>query len=589
MATWSYDAFPLKRMDASTPGDDLQYVIQSLDAAIRHVFGLPTGVSMTPAFSIDSDGAVEILKSLSIGTSVLIDEIIDSIPESVATDEDEQLATVNAIRGHISTAVEAYLTGVDLFVRTAGDTMTGTLYADGGISASSYLSLENVLFTNNPLLGTGIALQQLGGPELIQYDSGVLVGAATEALRLTGSQTRPVYKTEQLCLLSDLVDFITDGSGLDYVPVLGGTFQGQVLFDDIIGFNQSSGLSILDVGTSLYTNVLTFDYSGDTPDGMRFQNLDFIFEGLIKIATAVVDADLALFDGSTKISLGDSSYTVNLVGSGTRPTFNDIGLALLSELGGSYLAGDGIAITDLGGDVYSVALEANGITEDHMPAGNPGEYARLDSHGVLVFENLDLVEGTGIALVETDGEFVISIDDLGVDTAQLAADAVDGTKIADDAIGVEHIDASGTLAAGTTYSLTVTDDALAWVENSGSGSGGFLSTVEILDTGNEAVVGDDGVSPPPAYATVVSGTSGPYIIEEIIYAANIGAGNWGVSLEIWIDGTLVTTTASLSTPDQSYINYPYYAQESFDIKARAGVSAAPTEGGYISCYIQRLA
>ena len=461
MATWSYDGFPLKRADASTPGDDYQYVIQSLDASIRHVFGIPTGVSLTPAFSIDSDGAVEILKSLSIGTEVLIDEIVDSIPTSIASDEDEQIATVNAIRAFIAEYVLNFLTDQDTFVEKAGDTMTGQLIANGGITGAGYLEIQNARFggAQHPTLDYGTILQADNNTyDLIKHTDGVVVGDNSAVLHLAGSQPRASYRSQQLCFLSDLVDYITDGSGLDYVPVLGGTFIGQVAFDSLIGLNQTSGFAAYDVGLDSYTTVMSIEYNGNTPEYLRFWNISSIFNGQTKLGWAFADVNFGIFNGAN-ITIGDVVAPLYFLGDGTRPYFNGDAIALLSEVGGSYLAGDGIAITALGGDVYSVALEANGITEVHMPAGNPGEYARLDAGGVLVFENLDLVAGTGIALVEVAGEFTISIDDLGVDTLQLAADAVDGTKIADDAIGVEHIDASGTLAAGTTYSLTVTDDA----------------------------------------------------------------------------------------------------------------------------------
>ncbi|GAG95703.1 unnamed protein product [marine sediment metagenome] len=55
-----------------------------------------------------------------------------------------------------------------------------------------------------------------------------------------------------------------------------------------------------------------------------------------------------------------------------------------------------------------------------------------------------LIAGAGIALTEGDdaGDETLEakISDGGVDTTQLAADAVDGTKLADGAVGSEHIE-----------------------------------------------------------------------------------------------------------------------------------------------------
>lgn len=588
MATWMYDGFPLKRADASTPGDDYHYVIQSLDAAIRHVFGIPTGTSLTPAFSIDSDGAVEILKSLSIGTEVLIDEIVDSIPTSLASDEDEQLATVNAIRGFIAEYVLNFLTDQDTFVEKAGDTMTGQLIANGGITGAGYLEIQNARFggAQHPTLDYNTILQADNNTyDLIKYTDGVVVGDSSAVLHLAGSQPRVSYKSQQLCFLSDLVDYITDGSGLDYVPVLGGTFIGQVAFDSLIGLNQASGLAAYDVGLDSYTTVMSIEYDGDTPEYLRFWNISSIFNGQTKLGWDFADVNFAIFDGSD-ITIGDVAVPLCFIGDGTRPYFNGDAIALLSEVGGSYLAGDGIEITDLGGDVYSVALEANGITEDHMPAGNPGEYARLDSGGVLVFENLDLVEGTGIALVEVDGQFTINIDDEGVDTDQLAADAVDGTKIADDAVGYEHIDATCAESAGVTYTLTETDGVMEWVEGSGGGgSGSLLGTAEIISSFVEIPFSTHPGS--GAYQTEASGSDGPYIIETVSYIARLAGSFYSVLVQVLVDG--VTIVSSSLDDVGEYLQFPLYAKTSFEIKAKVASGATlPNDGGTVSWNIQRL-
>jgi hypothetical protein len=349
-----------------------------------------------------------------------------------------------------------------------------------------------------------------------------------------------------------------------------------------------SGFAAYDVGLDSYTTVMSIEYDGDTPQYLRFSNINSIFNGQTKLGWDFGDVNFGLFNGSD-LTIGDVTAPLYFLGDGTRPYFNGNAIALLSEVGGSYLAGDGIAITDLGGDVYSVALADNGITEDHMPAGNPGEYARLDSGGVLVFENLDLVEGTGIALVEVAGQFTISIDDAGVDTLQLAADAVDGTKIADDAIGVEHIDATGTLAAGTTYSLTVTDDALAWVEGSGGGGGGgsLLGTAEIIF----GTQGFSGVVGRGDYTSAESGSDGPYIIERVYYSSqnSVPPGiNTAVPVKVFVDGVEMVN-ASLSDVGD-YLEFPLFAKTSFDIQGAPDLSNTyANEGGDIGWYVHRLA
>jgi hypothetical protein len=568
-------------MDTTTSGDDLPFVIQSLDAAIRHEFGFPVGETLEPAFSIDADGNVEILISLALGSSVTITEIVDSIAAVSAPSDDYELANVAAIRAFVSEYVLDFLTDQDTFVEKAGDTMTGQLVANGGITASSYLDLENARFESSPTLAPNMILQaENGAYDLIQFSGGARVGDPQAVLQLTGSQTRPSYKSQQLCLLSDLTGY---AGTLDYVPKIGGTFEGQVNFDDLIGLNESSGITAYDVGLDLYTPVMTIEYSGDTPESLRFANLEFIFEGDVLIAASgFADVALASYDGST-VELGSASKVLDLLGSAARPTYNAAELALFSEIGGDYTSGSGITITDLGGNTYQVNIETNGIEASHMPSGTNGEFLRL-AGGALDWQNLDVVAGTGIVVGVVAGQVTVNIDDLGVDTAQLAADAVTQAKIADGAVGVDQLDTTSPGIDGKTYSLIVTDEVLDWVEG-GGGTGAFMSTAEILDGNADCDGGDPGIT----YTTIASGSSGPYIIEDIIYESHIGSANWTVLIKVFIDGNPTETVElSESVEGTSYINYPYYAESEFEIQARVGVSAGPTEGGTVAWRIQRL-
>lgn len=575
-SSWMYNAFPLRRADDTTDGDDMLYVIQSLDAAIRHVFGFPVGEELEPAFSIDADGHVEILISLSLGSEVMITQIVDSISDVSAPSDDNELANVAAIRAFVSTYVLDFLTDQDTFVEKAGDTMTGQLVANGGITASSYLDLENARFENSPTMAPGTILRAENGTyDLIQFSGGARVGDPQAVLQLIGSQTRPSYRSEQLCLLSDLTGY---AGTLDYVPKIGGTFTGQVNFDDLIGLNEGSGVTVYDVGLDLYTPVMTVDYSGDTPQYLRFVNLGFIFEGDVFIAASgFADVALASYDGSS-IGLGSASKALGLLGSAARPTYNAAELALYSEIGGDYTSGSGITIVDLGGNTYQVNIETNGIEASHMPSGTNGEYLRL-AGGALDWQNLDVVAGTGIAVGVVAGQVTVNIDDLGVDTGQLADDAVTQAKIADGAVGVSQINTTSPGIDGKTYSLVVTDEALDWVEG-GGGTGAFMSSVEILDD-TAAVSATD-------FTSYESGSSGPYIIE--LFKINAGSGDDpGTYAQIYIDGALVwegqSTTLSTIV---DLLKYPLYAKDSFDIKAKCNPPNPYGNQGTIYYYIQRL-
>jgi len=586
-SSWSYDSFPLKRADANTQGDDYQYVIQSLDAAIRHAFGFPTGVQLTPAFSISEDGDVEVLVGLSIGSTVLIDEIVDEISTTPSTDDDGRLANVEAIRTFMADYVDTYLAATDLFVEKAGSTMTGALVADGGITGTTSLSLTNVVFASAPSLGT-FALQG-GGFDLIQYQtsSGVIVGDSSQATRFLGSGTRPLYNGGNIALVSDLVD--AAGMVLAYVPKIGGEFTGMVEFAN--GLRTSSGVdyemeynsgansfSALAVGTDADGDVVM-----DSGNGVHQ------FTGDIQVTEHVqLDGGSGFVDilgyASAQVQVGNATLALNVLGNAARPLYNGAALALYTDAGGNYSAGAGITISALGGGAEEISLSTNGITATNMPVGNNGEYSRLGPTGTLVWDSLDIVGGTGIAVNEDAGtkQITVSIDNLGVDTAQLAADAVTAAKLADDAVVFANIDASapaGGFVAGSTYTLSSTDSVLAWQRG-----GDLLGTVELI-TGSKNVTESGHAYPTPV--SIKSGSNGPYIIENIGYTARRDGPVYTVTVYIYVDGTLISTGSLSDVGD--YINYPLLCKETFDIKAHNGFGAtAPNEGGTVGWTISRM-
>ena len=75
-------------------------------------------------------------------------------------------------------------------------------------------------------------------------------------------------------------------------------------------------------------------------------------------------------------------------------------------------------------------------------------------------ETMTFTGGTGLTSAVTDNTITFSITNLGVDTAQLAADAVTGAKIEDDAINSEHI-ASGAIDTDHIANSQVTTAKLA--------------------------------------------------------------------------------------------------------------------------------
>jgi len=102
------------------------------------------------------------------------------------------------------------------------------------------------------------------------------------------------------------------------------------------------------------------------------------------------------------------------------------------------------ALAGEGGKTVKVNVGADALEFVDVPAADHKAKVSADDTTEDYLLN-KIVAGTGIAVTELtpggDEDVEIKVDDLGVDTAQLAADAVTGDKIENDAVGSEHIEA----------------------------------------------------------------------------------------------------------------------------------------------------
>ena len=173
-------------------------------------------------------------------------------------------------------------------------------------------------------------------------------------------------------------------------------------------------------------------------------------------------------DSNYLTTSGDGSNLTNLTFgniSGRQEGIEDI-------VGGLIVGGNNITATyndaageltidaDLTGDITSI-IAGSGLT---TPDGSTGDVTVNVVGGDGITANADEIEvtvdGSTIELSASNGSGAVRVKDLGIDTAQLAADAVDGTKLADDAVDSEHI-ADGAIDTAHIADDQVTADKLA--------------------------------------------------------------------------------------------------------------------------------
>ena len=223
------------------------------------------------------------------------------------------------------------------------------------------------------------------------------------------------------------------------------------------------GSNNLIIGGELYTNLL------DHTAGQLTANSAIITGSDSKIDNLLVD-NLQL-NGNTisstsgNITLSSSTGSISVAGAATELLIIDNSATALtiSEGGSNYLTLDTtndaervrfnkqIAV----GTEYTLpttdgsngqALVTNGsgvVTFTDVAATLTVDSDSLSEDVALLTDDLKILGGTGldttVAKSGTDVSLTVSIQNGGVDTTQLAADAVTGAKIADDAINSEHL------------------------------------------------------------------------------------------------------------------------------------------------------
>jgi hypothetical protein len=198
--------------------------------------------------------------------------------------------------------------------------------------------------------------------------------------------------------------------------------------------------------------------------------------------------------------------------------------------------GNVINASDLDGEFDAVQAAFNGTT-GHSHDGTSGEGPQIDTAGIAA----DAIDGTKIADDSINSEHYVdgSIDtahigNLQVTTAKIAADAIDGTKLADNAVDSEHYTDGSIdrvhLAADIVDGTKIADDSI----DSEHYVDGSIDTAHIA---NDAVTGDK-----LANNIQVAGTLG--VTGETTLSANLNLGDndkaifgAGDDLQIYHTGT----------------------------------------------------
>ena len=228
--------------------------------------------------------------------------------------------------------------------------------------------------------------------------------------------------------------------------------SGGVLDDIIMGIGSDSDIAILNRSTSLsadaeVTNVIegTSDHLGVAANSLIVSNVtndgDILFvvsdggnsKGLLKLDGA---------NGRVVIHGGD------LLISGSQKIY-------FYDIGGEYMSSDGSTLTITGTTALtpSIGSTAWGSANHTHAASNSGGTLSVGTSSLAA----DAVTGAKIADDAIDSEHYV---DGSIDTAHLAADAVTGAKIADDAIDSEHY-ADGSIDTAHIANLQITTALIA--------------------------------------------------------------------------------------------------------------------------------
>ena len=217
--------------------------------------------------------------------------------------------------------------------------------------------------------------------------------------------------------------------------------------------------------------------------------------------TGEITASAVGFTGAGNVELTASLDATAITGQTAETSIADDDLILIYDTSNTALrkmtkANFVSGLAGGGGDITSVVAGA-GLTGGATSGAATVDVVGGDGITANADEIEVTVDGSTIELSASDGSGSVRIKDLGVSTAKLAADAVTGAKIADNAIDSEHyVDGSidtAHLAADAVTGAKIADNAI----DSEHYTDGSIDTAHIAnDQITNALMADDAIDSP---------------------------------------------------------------------------------------------
>ncbi len=237
----------------------------------------------------------------------------------------------------------------------------------------------------------------------------------------------------------------------------------------------------------------------DSTNGVQIKDLG--------VATAKIAADAI---DNTKVA-DDAVQTENIL-DGTIATADIANDAIDKEKINPDVAGTGLTQATDG----SLEVDVTAIAGDGTISSPNSSVLLTGTPTNAILENVGFDVNVDDATLEVDPTNGVQIKDLGVATAKIAADAIDNTKIADDAVQTENI------LDGTIATADITNDAIDKdkINPDIAGTGLTQATDGSLEVDVTAIAGDGTISSPNS-SVILTGTPANAALEDVGFDVNV--------------------------------------------------------------------